>query len=74
MSKEQPLRRRFDKEFKMQAVKMVLEDHLPVNEVARRLNVGETLIRLQSSPGFSPGMNAARSEASVAGVAEAYMA
>ena len=44
MSKEQPLRRRFDKEFKMQAVKMVLEDHLPVNEVARRLNVGETLI------------------------------
>lgn len=44
MTNEYVPRRKYDKEFKLQAVKMVLEDHLPVNEVARRLNISETLI------------------------------
>jgi transposase len=44
MTKKYLPKRKFDKDFKLQAVKMVLEEHLPVNEVARRLNVSESLI------------------------------
>ena len=53
--------RKFDKEFKLQAVKMVLEEHLPVNEVARRLNVSENQIHAwkqtfkESGPSSFPG-------------------
>jgi transposase len=32
-------------EFKMQAVRMMTEQHLPVAEVARRLGVGENCLR-----------------------------
>jgi transposase len=54
-------RRKFDREFKLQAVKMVLEEHLPVNEVARRLNVSENQIHAwkqtfkESGPVAFPG-------------------
>ena len=37
-------RRKFDPEFKIRAVKMVLEEHLPLAEVARRLEVHQGLI------------------------------
>jgi transposase len=41
MTKKYQPRRKFDREFKVQAVKMVLEERLPVYEVARRLNISE---------------------------------
>ena len=54
-------KRKFDRDFKLQAVKMVLEEHLPVNEVARRLNVSENQIHAwkhtfkESGPNSFPG-------------------
>jgi transposase len=33
-------------EFKLQAVRMVVDEHLSVAEVARRLDVGENLLRI----------------------------
>lgn len=44
MAKKKDIRRRFDREFKVQAVKMVIEEGLPVVEVAKRLNVNQTQI------------------------------
>jgi transposase len=41
MAKKYQPRRKYDREFKVQAVKMVLDEHLPVYEVARRLNISE---------------------------------
>ncbi len=37
MVKRPKYRRKFDKEFKMQAIKMILEEHLPVVEIVKRL-------------------------------------
>lgn len=39
-------RKTYTPEFKLQAVKMVLEQNLSVAEVARRLGVGENLLHL----------------------------
>jgi transposase len=39
MAPKNQFRRKFDPEFKIRAVKMVLEEHLPLAEVARRLEV-----------------------------------
>lgn len=44
MVKKPKFRRKFDKEFKLQAVKMVLEDEIPVVEVAKRLEVNQVQI------------------------------
>lgn len=44
MVKRPKYRRKFDKEFKMQAIKMILEEHLPVVEIAKRLNINQTQI------------------------------
>ena len=48
-------------EFKLQAVRMVVDQHLSVAEVARRLDVGENLLRfwkkafLERGPDAFPG-------------------
>ncbi len=42
MTKKQKFRRKFDKEFKVQAIKMILEDHFPVVEIAERLKLNQT--------------------------------
>lgn len=61
MSKKYQPRRKFDREFKLQAVKMVLEEHLPVFEVARRLNISENQLHAwkqafkESGPDSFPG-------------------
>lgn len=39
MAPKRQFRRKFDPEFKIRAVKMVLEENLPIVEVARRLEV-----------------------------------
>jgi transposase len=44
MTKRREYRRKFDKSFKMQAIKMLLEEHLPIVEIAKRLDVNQTQI------------------------------
>lgn len=39
MVQKSKFRRKYDSEFKIRAVKMVLEQHLPIVEVARRLDL-----------------------------------
>jgi transposase len=69
MTKKYQPRRKFDKEFKLQAVKMVLEEHLPVYEVARRLNISETQLHTwkqtykESGPDSFPGKGHQSAEA-----------
>ena len=41
MIKKLKFRRKFDKEFKMQAIKMVLEEGIPVVEVAKKLEINQ---------------------------------
>jgi transposase len=55
MAKKYQPRRKFDKEFKLQAVKMVLDEHLPVNEVACRLNISENQLHAWKSAYKSSG-------------------
>ena len=69
MTKTYQPRRKFDKEFKLQAVKMVLEEHLPVYEVARRLNISENQLHAwkqtykESGPVAFPGKGHQSNEA-----------
>lgn len=44
MVKRSKFRRKFDKAFKLQAVKMVIEDEIPVIEVAKKLEVNQNQI------------------------------
>jgi transposase len=44
MTKRPKFRRKFDKAFKLNAIKMVLEDEIPVVEVAKRLEINQTQI------------------------------
>lgn len=68
MANRKDIRRRFDREFKVQAVKMVLEEGLPVVEVAKRLNVNQTQVHnwkqeyLTTGDEAFPGKGQQRSE------------
>ncbi|MCD4812394.1 transposase [bacterium] len=44
MVKKHKFRRKFDKAFKLQAVKMVLDEGIPVIEVAKKLEVNQVII------------------------------
>jgi len=44
MVKKHKFRRKFDKAFKLQAVKMVLDEGVPVIEVAKKLEVNQVII------------------------------
>ena len=58
MTKRAKFRRKFDTEFKVQAVKMILEDHLPVVEVAKRLNINQTQLHNWKQEFLEEGKNA----------------
>lgn len=45
-------------EFKLQAVRMVVDQHLSVAEVARRLDVGENLLRIWKKAFLERGSDA----------------
>ena len=51
-------RKTYTPEFKLQAVKMVLEQKLSVAEVARRLGVGENLLHLWKKAVLKSGASA----------------
>jgi len=51
-------RKTYTPEFKLQAVKMILEQKLSVAEVARRLGVGENLLQLWKKAVLKGGVNA----------------
>lgn len=51
-------RKSYTPEFKLQAVRMVLEQKLSVAEVARRLGVGENLLHLWKKAVLKNGSNA----------------
>ena len=52
------IRKSYTPEFKLQAVKMVLEQKLAVAEVARRLDVSQSLLRLWKKAVLKDGSHA----------------
>ena len=51
-------RKTYTAEFKLQAVKMILEQKLSVAEVARRLDVGENVLHAWKKAALKDGTNA----------------